>query len=150
MDATDSIADRFWGYRKALRENRIEFESRWEIPDRSQHGKIGSKILDRRDGIEAYVCNCDYAAHVIIQDLERMGYSVPEDVSVVGFDDFLPVGREMDASRITSYSVNMEQMSETCVKSLIKKIKHQKYIEGVQIVAGKIVEKQSVKSRNGR
>ncbi|EOS24444.1 hypothetical protein C806_01955 [Lachnospiraceae bacterium 3-1] len=93
------------------------------------------------------MCNCDLAAYTLIQDLEELGYSVPEDVSVVGFDDFLPggVGREED--RITSYSVDMDRMAEICVKSLIKKIKHKKYVEGVQIVAGRIVEKRTVKSR---
>lgn len=148
IEATDSIADRYWGYRKALRENHIEFESKWGIPDRSQYGKIGEKILYGRSELEAYVCNCDYAAQVVIQDLEEMGYSVPEDISVVGFDDFLPVGGGMDTDRITSYSVNMERMAEACVESLIKKIKHQKYIEGIQIVTGKIVEKKTVKERN--
>ena len=148
IEATDSIADRFWGYRKALRENHIEFESKWEISDRSQYGKVGDKILYGRKELDAYVCNCDYTAQIVIQDLEEMGYSVPEDVSVVGFDDFLPVGGGMDADRITSYSVNMEQMAEACVKSLIKKMKHQKYVEGVQIVTGKIVEKKTVKSRS--
>lgn len=148
IEATDSIADRFWGYRKALRENDIEFESDWEIPDRSRYGNIGERILDRRIGIaEAYVCNCDYAAQVVIQDLEEMGYAVPEDVSVVGFDDFLPVGRGIDKDQITSYSVNMEQMAVTCVHSLIRKIEHQNYIEGVQIVTGKMVEKKTVKDR---
>ena len=38
--------------------------------------------------------------------------------------------------------------AEACVESLIKKIKHQKYIEGIQIVTGKIVEKKTVKERN--
>ncbi|MFG6333197.1 MAG: LacI family DNA-binding transcriptional regulator [Lachnospiraceae bacterium] len=148
IEATDSIADRFWGYRKALRENDIKFESDWEIPDRSRYGNIGDRILDRRIGIaEAYVCNCDYAAQVVIQDLEEMGYTVPEDVSVVGFDDFLPIGRGMDKDQITSYSVNMEQMAVTCVHSLIRKIEHQNYIEGVQIVTGKMVEKKTVKDR---
>lgn len=147
VDATNSIADRFWGYRKALRQNNIIFENQWEISDRSKYGKIYDKILTRRIEMDAYVCNCDLAAYTLIQDLEELGYSVPEDVSVVGFDDFLPggVGREED--RITSYSVDMDRMAEICVKSLIKKIKHKKYVEGVQIVAGKIVEKRTVKSR---
>lgn len=147
IDATDSIADRFWGYRKALRVHHIEFESSWEISDRSQHGKINGQILYENGGLDAYVCNCDNTAHVVIQDLEMMGYSVPEDVSVVGFDDFLPPDWGRGADRITSYSVNMELMAETCVKSMIKKIKHQKYVEGIQIVTGKIVEKQTVKDR---
>lgn len=147
VDATNSIADRFWGYRKALRQNNIIFENQWEISDRSKYGKIYDKILTRRIEMDAYVCNCDLAAYTLIQDLEELGYSVPEDVSVVGFDDFLPggVGREED--RITSYSVDMDRMAEICVKSLIKKIKHKKYVEGVQIVAGRIVEKRTVKSR---
>ena len=120
VEATDSIADRFWGYRKALRENHIEFESKWEISDRSKYGKTGDKILYGRSDLEAYVCNCDYTAQIVIQDLEERGYDVPEDISVVGFDDFLPVGRGMEEDRITSYSVNMERMAEACVESLIK------------------------------
>ncbi len=147
IDATDSIADRFWGYRKALQSHRIEFDSRWEISDRSQYGKIDGQILYESCGLDAYVCNCDYAAHVVIQDLEKMGYSVPEDVSVVGFDDFLPIDLGMGTDRITSYSVDMERMAQICVKSMIKKIRHQKYAEGIQIVTGKIVEKQTVKDR---
>lgn len=147
IESTDSIADRYWGYRKALRENHIAFESHWEIPDRSKYGNIGDHILYGRSDLEAYVCNCDCAAQVVIQDLEEMGCKIPEDVSVVGFDDFLPVGRKEDAERITSYSVNMELMAEACVKSLIKKMKHEKYIGGVQIVTGKIVEMKSVRDR---
>lgn len=145
--ATDSIADRYWGYRKALRSHRIEFENRWEIPDRSQYGKISGQILYESGGLDAYVCNCDHAAQIVIQDLEKMGYSVPDDVSVVGFDDFLPPDWGRDADRITSYSVDMERMAQTCVKSMIQKIRHQKYVEGIQIVTGKIVEKQTVKDR---
>ena len=37
----------------------------------------------------AFVCNCDLAASYLIRKLEREGYRVPEDVSVVGFDNYL-------------------------------------------------------------
>ena len=85
-------------------------------------------------------------AHRLIQTLEEEGYKVPEQVSVVGFDNFLPVGLTTE-DRITSYEVNMTRMADTCVKSLIKKIKHKKYVSGIQIVTGKIVVKNSVMPR---
>ena len=150
VDATYSISDRFWGYRKALREGHIEFNEKWEIPDRDKYGKTFSKIVAGRTELDAYVCNCDFTAHILIQNLEEIGYSIPEDISVVGFDDFLPVGIGMDmkGDRITSYSVDMKRMAEVCVRSLIRKIKHKKYEEGIQIVTGKIIEKRTVKKRN--
>ncbi len=145
--ATDSIADRFWGYRKALRKNHIEFEDGWEIPDRDRYAKIYDQILRQTYNLDSYVCNCDFSAHVVIQNLESMGYSVPEDASVVGFDDFLPAGVRTGKGQITSYSVDMKQMSEVCVGSLIKKIRRQNYHGGIQIVTGRIVEKSTVKNR---
>ena len=64
----------------------------------------------------------------------------------MGFDNFLPMGTAMD-DRITSYEVNMKRMVETCVKSLIRKMKHKKYVSGIQIVTGKVVLKKSVMPR---
>lgn len=145
VDDTNSIADRFWGYRRALRENHIKFETQWEIKDREESGKTLETILNSTNGMDAFVCNCDYTAYALIQDFADAGYSVPEDVSVVGFDHYLPAGMD---HRITTYEVNMAYMAELCVKSLIKKIKHKKYITGIQIVTGQIIYKQTVKSRN--
>lgn len=142
VDATSSIADRYWGYRRALRENRIAYKEEWEISDRDETGNTYETIINDPGDIEAYVCNCDFTAHIVIQNLEEQGYKVPDDISVVGFDNFLPLG--MDGNRITSYEVNMELMADLCVKSLIKKIGGKKYIEGVQIVTGKIVYKHTV------
>lgn len=44
-------------------------------------------------------------------------------------------------------SVAMKRMAEVCVESLVKKIRHEKYVEGVQFVTGKIVERKTVKFR---
>ncbi|MCI5586458.1 MAG: LacI family DNA-binding transcriptional regulator [Lachnospiraceae bacterium] len=145
-DSTSSIMDRFWGYRKALRESGIEFQPEWEISDREKNGKMYDRLEALQNILEAYVCNCDITAHRLIQRLEEEGCKVPEQVSVVGFDNFLPMGLTTE-DRITSYEVNMNQMADTCVKSLIKKIKHKKYVSGIQIVTGKIVVKNSVMPR---
>lgn len=145
VNATSSIADRYWGYRRSLRENHIEYKSDWEIPDRSEVGRVFEKILENPGEMDAYVCNCDHTAYIVIRNLEEAGYRVPEDISVVGFDDFLPLG--MEEKKITSYEVDIERMASTCVKSLIRKIKHKKYVSGIQIITGKIVQKETVKKR---
>lgn len=146
VDSTSSIADRYWGYRRSLRENHITFKPEWELPDRDENEKSFDKILETPGDMDAYVCNSDYTARILINNLEEGGYRVPEDFSVVGFDNFLPIG--MDEDRITSYEVDTERMADMCVKSLIKKIKHKKYVSGIQIVTGKIVKRKTVKRRN--
>lgn len=145
VDATSSVSDRYWGYRKALREHQIEFQEAWEIPDRDEFGKTYEVVIDHDYGVEAFVCNCDYIAYVVIQDLSRQGIRVPENVSVVGFDDFLPL--MMGENNITSYQVNMQRMAHLCVSSLIRKINGKKYAEGVQTVTGKIIYRESVAPR---
>ena len=146
VDATSSIADRYWGYRRALRENRIAFEPSWEIPDRDEKGNLFQDISGQGEEMEAFVCNCDFTADILIRSLEAKGLRVPEDISVVGVDDFLPQG--MDNDRITTYRVDMERMAELCVRSLIRKINGKKYSDGIQIVSGEIVYIKSVAKRN--
>ena len=144
-DATSSIADRYWGYRRALREKQIPFEAGWEIPDRDRAGRDYKIALDPAQKIDAYVCNSDFTAYNLMQQLKERGISVPEDVSVVGFDDFLAM--EIEDNRITSYKVDMERMAQVCVESLLKKIRKEPYTQGIQIVTGKIVPKETVKAK---
>lgn len=143
VNATSSIADRYWGYRKALRENNIEYMEAWEIPDRNERGETFEVILEDPMELDALVCNCDFTASIVMQNLEDRGYEIPRDISIVGFDDFLPLG--MDRNKITSYKVDMEGMADVCVKSLIRKIDHKKYQRGIQIVPGDIVCRESVR-----
>ena len=145
VDATSSIADRYWGYRKSLRENQIEFQPAWEIPDRSEWGKTFDPLVEDTAGLDAFVCNCDMTAHILIQNLKSLGLRIPEDISVVGFDDYLPPG--IDDDLITSYRVEMEVMAKRCVKTLLKKIHGEQYAKGIQVITGEIVYKKSVAVR---
>lgn len=142
--STSSITDRYFGYRKALMEQEISFKQEWVIQDRSlSAGHRAYETIPLPDEMPtAFACSSDYTADVLINGLREAGYRVPEDISVVGFDNC-----EWDKVvkvPITSYDVHKDRMAELAVENLVSKIKKEPYISGIQIVAGGLVEKKSV------
>ena len=92
VGTTNSITDRYLGYAKSLLEHHIEVRKDYVIDDRDT--KTGRMDLDKyyqlpEDMPSAFVCNCDLAASYLIRKLRANGYRVPEDISVVGFDNYL-------------------------------------------------------------
>lgn len=147
VGSTTSITDRYMGYEKALREHGKAVREDWIIDDRN----IDDKILDSekyvklpKDMPTAFMCNSDQTAGHLINKLEAAGYRVPEDISVVAYDNFLPPGT-CDV-RITTYEVDMKEMSKRTLSILIHKIAGESYKQGTYIVGGRIVEKDSVKA----
>lgn len=91
----------------------------------------------------AFFCNCDKAASLIIRKLEEAGYSVPGDVSVVGFDNF-EYDQEADIG-ITTYEINIGEMAKRAVHIMLHKMQNALYSAGVFSIQGKIIERESVK-----
>ena len=86
VSATSSIADRFFGYRKALCEYGIEFNEGWHIDNNLEKNDDLSHVLPD-DMPTAFICHCDAAAQKLYTALSLKGLKVPADVSVVSFDD---------------------------------------------------------------
>lgn len=86
----------------------------------------------------------DYSAIGGLTALNEMGYSVPEDVSIVGYDGMY-VSQIIDP-KLTTYEQNTEEIGKIAAKSLIRLIKDQKstLIEKI-VVSGKITKGQSVR-----
>ena len=147
LNATSSIQDRYLGYVKALMENEIctqDSEIPKAINDRDDNG-ITLKEFDLPEKMPtASVCNCDETAFRLITILKSRGIRVPEDVSVVGFDNFI-VSDVCDPP-ITTVEVNMKAMAEETVSTMIKKLENKKYKSGRKIILGKTVIKESVKN----
>ena len=91
---------------------------------------------------QAFVCNCDLAASYLIRKLENEGYRIPEDVSVVGFDNFLYPG--LCDIGITTYEVDISEMARRAIHKIVRKIANENYTAGVFIVDGHVVFKDSV------
>lgn len=143
---TDSITDRYFGYVRSLSEHGLEVRKDWVLDDRNQEtgrSDVGFSWKLPEDMPTAFVCNNDVAAANLVNELEQRGYRVPQDISVVGYDNYQPPG--LCDVRITTYEVNMTEMANQTVKNLIRKISGEPYRHGVIIVDGRIVYKESVK-----
>ena len=81
---------------------------------------------------------------MLVKKLENAGYRIPEDISVVGYDNYLYPG--LCDVELTTYEVDIKEMARRAVNNLLKKIKGKKYRTGIYIVEGHLVEKDSVKS----
>ena len=84
----------------------------------------------------------DYIAHTAMQASIQSGYRVPEDISVVGFDNYLFPG--LCDIGITTYEVNIGEMARRVVHKIVRKIANENYTAGVFIVDGHMVIKDSV------
>ena len=146
---TESITDRYFGYTKALLEHGQQVKPDWIISDRNiddgQRGDDFDFMLPEKMPT-AFVCNCDLTAGILINSLQKKGYRVPEDISVVGFDNFIHPG--ICKVGITTYEVDIKEMARKTINNLIKKMNHESYKQGISIVEGHMVIKDSVAKRS--
>ncbi|MGN0400071.1 MAG: LacI family DNA-binding transcriptional regulator [Blautia sp.] len=153
---TTSIDDRFFGYLKSLMEHGVALNEEWLLDDRDrEYGKMNGqeKFKLPKEMPTAFFCNCDVAAWVLIKKLNERGYRVPEDVSVVGFDNYV-IGTEVyqdDRLReigLTTYEIDMGEMAKRAVHIITHKLENSSYSTGMFVIPGEFLERGSVK-KNG-
>ncbi|MCL6460127.1 MAG: substrate-binding domain-containing protein, partial [Gorillibacterium sp.] len=141
LHSTSSIQDRFLGFYKSLLEHRIPLPEPYIINDRDEKGRFIDfqfpAILPT-----AFVCNCDQVAYNLIAALNKQGYQVPIDCSVVGFDH--DIFSELAEPKLTTVEVNMAEMAKTAVKTIIKKIASKNPGHGRISIKGKVIYRDSV------
>ncbi len=143
--ATRSIRERYLGYVRSLVEHGLEYDPEYVVDDRDK--ETGYVVLDsyfhipREKMPTAFFCNCDLTAERLITKLESMGYRVPEDVSVVGFDNYIVDERQNN--EITTFEIDRKKMVDRVIDILIQKINNPAYQSGCVYVGGSFIEKTS-------
>lgn len=143
IHSNGSIVDRYFGYLKAIRQYGIEERNDWIIEDRVPGTMEIIEPKLPKDMPTAFVCNCDQTASMLIHELEDNGYRVPEDISVVGYDNFLfmPVCNVA----ITTYGVDMPEMAKAAAERIIARVKGLDKGPGhLIVISGNLVEGASV------
>lgn len=145
VEGTTSIMDRYSGFLRAMMQFALPVREDWVIPDRDAEGHYDEHFPFPQELPTAFVCNNDMLACKVAEALEKRGYRVPEDISLVGFDDFV-YGKH--ARPLTTYAVDQQRMAQVTVRRLRSRVR-----EGLEgplrtSVGGWFVERDSVKDLN--
>ena len=133
------------GYKQALKAagltydtKRIEKAEQWEL---DSGYKAAQKLFERCPNLTAVFCACDTLAVGAMQYLRKMGKRIPEDVSLVGFDDAL-ISLCCHPS-LTTFRQNREKIAYACAQKLIEAISGNDEYEIVRVPVD-FVERDSV------
>ncbi len=140
--ATNSIMDRYLGYLKCLLQNGLTASDKYVLDDRDSKGNL-TEIELPPSLPDAFVCNCDETAYRLVEQLKSKNVRVPEDVSVVGFDDY--IFATLSTPQLTTYKVDMEEMSKNAAELMIMKMDRPGKSTGRHVISGQIIIRDSVK-----
>ncbi len=139
--STSSIMDRYLGYYRAMLKAGLEVRDEWCIEDRDAEGeRIRFELPE--DMPTAFVCNSDATAFDLVKRLQKDGFRVPEDVSVVAFDNYIYA--KMSSPKITTYGVDADALARTATRIILEKLADPEYSVGRVLVSGALVERRSV------
>ncbi|TCO68655.1 LacI family DNA-binding transcriptional regulator [Caldanaerobacter subterraneus] len=139
--------ERLEGYKRALLDNGIEVDERliFEGDYKINSGIIGTEKLlnDNKDITAIFACN-DLMAYGAYKTIRSYGYKIPDDISVVGFDDIL-LSQIMEP-QLTTIRQPAYDMGLTAARMLIKLIEGKKVSKKIIIFKPQLVIRQSTAS----
>ena len=141
----DSIGERFLGILQAFRENGLEFdenlyvESHFAMPEAY---KAAQAFLSLGRSFTAMFCMSDMMAIGAIKALSEHGMNVPDDISIVGFDN-IPLARYLTPT-LTTVSQPAQLLAETSMDLISRLIANPDDTENV-ILPSTLVEGGTVR-----
>jgi LacI family transcriptional regulator len=116
-----SLRDRRSGYRKALADFGIDSVYFADcLPTRSEAAAAAVELIRQNGQISGLVCVNDDTAIAAMAALIEQGLRVPQDISIIGFDDIYLAESVVPA--LTTMRVNKQSMGRLAVQLLINQV----------------------------
>jgi DNA-binding LacI/PurR family transcriptional regulator len=124
-DRFSTEKDRLAGYKKALLDNAIPIDPKIiQIHSgpyaEKPYMKIARSFLKEKDKITAIFAGHDRIAYVIYTVAEELGLRIPEDLSMVGYDDLRPTCSHMVS--LTTMHQPIYEMGQESMRLIMKKL----------------------------
>lgn len=140
LEDKDYTVDRLEGYRNALEENGIPFDPNLVLytPNSVDGGELAAEALIQKEKVTAVFCATDTIAIGVASKLKNLGYAIPEDISLIGFDG---LGHQLLANpQITTiqqpvYELGM-MLAATVLERLDGKKEKTTYMVAPKLLAG--------------
>ncbi|MBU5488994.1 LacI family transcriptional regulator [Clostridium sp. MSJ-8] len=145
-DNTNAWGERYLGFKKALDDNNIALDEDLVFLD-TMKVKSGYEAVDKfvqsKKKFEGIVCASDEIAMGAINGLREKGINVPDDVSVIGFNNnavssiFYP--------KLTTISQPSYDMGSVAMRMLIKLLTKQELEQSSYVLDYRLIERESTK-----
>ncbi len=145
-------ADRLSGYMRATELFHLTFDPELIIPSElsmsAAYEAVAAFLKGTKNSPTAFIGVNDIVAIGAMQAIKDSGRRVPEDISVIGFDD-IALANEV-TPRLTTIRVNKEEMGKLSVSRLVELIKGKPVSFHKIVINPSIVERDSVCERQGK
>ena len=138
--ATSSIMERYLGFVSAMTMREAPIRAECVVKDRDENNVMLEPVLPEKLPT-AFVCNCDVVARPFIEHLRAAGIRVPEDVSIVSYDDF---NNAPGSLPLTTYRVDTEAMCRIAVQRVTERSRGDERPPCRIVVGGQSVLRDSV------
>lgn len=139
------IKERFRGYQEALREYGLTENPAWVFGD-ATHQKggemVGAAIAGMSERPTAMVATEDLIACGIIKGCQAHGLRVPDDLSVIGFDDSMPA--RLITPALTTIGQDVREKARCAAKVLLRAIEEKDERSAHVVLDVTLVERESV------
>lgn len=119
--------ERFDALQECLSDNHLELDRKHclltETPDEFQDFQIVVKKLQKMASVpDVFICGNDRTAIQLIYALQFLGYQIPKDVSVVGFDD-IPASERITPS-LTTIQTPKKYLGIAAARQMLERIQY--------------------------
>ncbi len=138
--------DKLKAYKDAMKDNGLAKEGSLVYPGNYRY-KSGYDSIQYFVGLPSFptaiVCANDTMALGLIDGLKEKGHRIPEDVSVIGFDDITEASEL--SKPLTTIHPYLDKMAEKCVEILLMKIRKEEIESNEFFIRSKLIIRKSLK-----
>lgn len=146
----DRAAARIAGVRRALDEGGLDLRPEWflEVPYRLDDARQAARdLLSLPETPTAVVCGNDVIAYGVLLQAERHGLAIPDDLSVMGFDD-LEWSRHLRPS-LTTMHVPTDEVWARAGEYLVRALAGQPTVRHYEVEVSLVVRESTGRPRPG-